>query len=82
MLTMLGRCNSYQNTQFPNAFFVPFILNAPRWQKIYCIIYYVFQLLFKFWTFSVSLFLNHNVLRDGSSLVLRCTYSGGFGRWS
>jgi hypothetical protein len=29
-------------------------------------------LLFKFWTFStVSLFLNHNVSRDGSSLVLR-----------
>jgi hypothetical protein len=28
-------------------------------------------LLFKFWTFSiVSLFLNHNVSRDGSSLVL------------
>jgi hypothetical protein len=27
-------------------------------------------------------FLNHYVSRDGSSLVLRCTYSGGSGRWS
>jgi hypothetical protein len=40
-------------------------------------------LLFKFWTFSiVSLFLNHNFSRDGSSLVIRFTYSGGSGRWS
>jgi hypothetical protein len=40
-------------------------------------------LLFKFWTSSiVSLFLNHYVSREGSSLVLRCTYSGGSGRWS
>jgi hypothetical protein len=31
-------------------------------------------LLFKFWTFSViSLFLNHYVSRDGSSLQSRCT---------
>jgi hypothetical protein len=25
------------------------------------------------------MFLNHNVSRDGSSLVIRWTYSGGFG---
>jgi hypothetical protein len=30
----------------------------------------------------VSMFLNHYVSRDGSSLFIRCTYSGGSGRWS